>query len=122
MSNSRLKHPISENDKFKLVSEIISFSFSLRNSAFGRERRASGLNSLFHKSEVLTAINFLIYDRFSIAIHQHLNLKHQQFKNSKTKLVNELVFMLFLNKCVAFFGTPGMTTGKRQHSFIVENK
>ena len=30
-------------------------------------------------------------------------VKHQQFKKGKIKIVSELVFLLFLNKCVAFF-------------------
>ena len=36
-------------------------------------------------------------------------LKHQQFKNGKTKLVSELVFLLFLGKCVAFFETHSVS-------------
>ena len=34
-------------------------------------------------------------------------LRHQQFKNGKTKLVSKLVLLLFSNKRVAFFGIPG---------------
>ena len=33
--------------------------------------------------------------------------KYQQFKTGETKLVYELVFLLFSNKRVSFFGTPG---------------
>ena len=37
-----------------------------------------------------------------------LKLKHQQLKNGKTKLVSELVSLLFSSKRVDFFGTPGI--------------
>ena len=40
-------------------------------------------------------------------------LKYQQFKNGKTKLVSELASLLFLNKRVSFFGTPGSTSTSR---------
>ena len=59
MSNSRLKHPKLENDKFKLVSEIILF---FRIWVIWRERRACS----FHTFELLIALTFQIYDNFGL--------------------------------------------------------
>ena len=44
MSDFRSKHPKSENDEFKLVSEIISFSKFENLSYFEEKERASGLH------------------------------------------------------------------------------
>ena len=38
---------------------------------------------------------------------QQFKLKHQQFKNGKTKLVSELVFLQLSNKRVAFLFLGG---------------
>ena len=43
MSNSRLKHPKSENDKFMPVSEIISF-FNWRNLVLLKKKEGSGFH------------------------------------------------------------------------------
>ena len=44
MSNSSLKHPKSENDKFKPVSEVNSFFLISEIESFVRERWGSGFH------------------------------------------------------------------------------
>ena len=61
--------------------------------------------SLFHESELPTAITFII------ATDVGLQVKVSTIQNGKPKLVSELVFFLFSNKCVNSFGTPSMTFG-----------
>ena len=57
MSNSRLKHLKSENDKFKNISEIISFFSNLRYRAILKKKEGVWF-SLFNKFKPLTAITF----------------------------------------------------------------
>ena len=105
MSYSRLKHPKSENNKFKPVSEIISFrtSFKFEKLSYFEEK---GGASGFH---YFSSHNFFNLQLILDCNIPKFKLKHQQFKNSETKLVIELVFLLLSNKGVAFLGTPGST-------------
>ena len=101
MSNSRSKHPKSENNKFKPVREIISFSFNLRNGAILKKKEGVSI-SLFHDFEFLIAITFQLTTDFGLQY-----TKIQQLKNCKTKLVSDISRFAIFNKRVAFFGTPG---------------
>ena len=44
MSNSKIKHPQSENDKIRHVGEIISFFEFEKSSRFEEKRRTSGFH------------------------------------------------------------------------------
>ena len=57
--------------------------------------------SLFNKFELLTAITFIIYNRFLDFNIPKFKLKYQQFKNGKSKVVSETVFLfdqIFLSR------------------------
>ena len=56
MSNSRLKHLKSENDKFKPVNEIISLFLFEKLNYFEEKGGRAVCFSLFHKFELLTVI------------------------------------------------------------------
>ena len=71
ISNLRLKHPKSENDKLKSVSEISLF-FNLRNGVILKKKDGVWF-LLVDKSELHTAITFSIYNRFWIAIYQNVS-------------------------------------------------
>ena len=49
-------------------------------------------------------------------------LKHQQFKKGKIIVICELLFLLFLNKRVAFFGTPCVLNLICQTKLKIRNK
>ena len=63
MPNSKINHPQLENDKIKPVIEVISF-FEFEELSYFEEKEAIWWFSLFHKSELHTAITFIIYNRF----------------------------------------------------------
>ena len=88
LSNSKIKHPQSENNKIQPVGEIISFLWIWEIEWAILKKKEGIWFSLFHKSEFHTAITFTIYNGFRIAIYQNV------------KFNLSVSFLFFWNKCV----------------------